>query len=85
MISQTILIKEIGVETDPRTTVYQVEIFDDKGSWHETFNTLDLLVAFLRGIRVALATFGQVVLPDLKNDPNALVKFDPQSCFDRLP
>ena len=80
----TINVKEVVVPTEIPISVYEVELFDDHQTWFETFATMDHLLAFLRGIKVAYSMMpcGKL-LPDFGDE--ALVKFDPKSCIDKLP
>ena len=75
----TIVVSKVNVDTDPSTHVFQVEIFDKNGTWHETFNTEELVRAFLRGMRVATT----MVL--LTYNMEQHWKFDPESAIDQMP
>jgi hypothetical protein len=82
MKKQKIKVTKIEVsQTDPQTDVYQVEIVadDNKGAWNETFNTPELLHAFLRGLRVATAMLGETFA--MKD----YWEFHPDSCIHELP
>lgn len=82
MKKQKIKITKVPVDTDPRTEVYQVEIVEappGNGSWMETFNTLELLNAFLRGLRVATTMLGGTFSME------SCWEFEADSCIDRLP
>jgi hypothetical protein len=48
-----IKVTEVTVEVEPTLKVYQVELTKDNGTWLESFGTMTLLLAFLRGLRVA--------------------------------
>jgi hypothetical protein len=52
---------------------------DNKGAWNETFNTPELLHAFLRGLRVATAMLGETFA--MKD----YWEFHPDSCIHELP
>lgn len=70
-----ILVKEILVEGIERRSlkVYEVESELNAGSWTESFATMELLLAYLRGVNNVTFSTG------------IKVEFEPGSIFDRLP
>jgi hypothetical protein len=84
MKKSTIKVTLVEVNTDPRTSVYQLEIITPAenspgGSWNETFNTEDQLRHFLRGLRVATTMSLNMF------DMASVWAFDPESCVKELP
>jgi hypothetical protein len=81
----TIEVEKKATETDPPIFVYQVVVEDGRGGgWSETFATEELLMAFLRGIRVTYAMSDlQRLLPHFGDD--AKLEFTAQSAIKNLP
>ncbi len=55
-------IEFLEVPTDPPVKIYHVEIHDDTGSWNETFGSLELLNAFLRGLSAGASMVGKKII-----------------------
>lgn len=77
-------VQKMRVDSDPGIDIYHVVIEDGRGgSWNETFATEDLLMAFLKGIKVTYAMSDlQKLLPSFGND--APVKFTEQSAVQHI-
>ncbi len=56
-------VRKYVVPLDPPIYIFHVEIFNDEGTWSETWGSQHHLDIFLRGVRAALGVIG-VYIPD---------------------
>ena len=66
----TIEIHRVEVDSDPRCIVYQVEVFNDDGSWNEIGKTKDQVRMFLKGMQAmaSIMKIGFLTLPEIPSE-----------------